>query len=153
TAVYKPSFYGFVLAALVPLIVRVAQAADTVHVFTAIVLTVVLAFLLAFGHQLNNVLTHALATRYENVHLIGELQAQTQSAVEARANAERANRAKSQFLAAASHDLRQPLHAMGLFAAALASKTREPELKPLVASIHASVEALEGLFEQLLDLS
>jgi signal transduction histidine kinase/CheY-like chemotaxis protein len=153
TAVYKPSFYGFVLPALVPLIVRVALQGDPVHVFTAIVMTVVLAFLLAFGHHLNDVLTHSLATRYENVDLIGELQAQTQAAVEARANAETANRAKSQFLAAASHDLRQPLHAMGLFAAALASKTREPELKPLVESIYASVEALEGLFGQLLDLS
>jgi signal transduction histidine kinase len=153
TAVYKPSFYGFALPALLPLIARVALEGDAVHVFTAMVMAVVLVFLLAFGHHLNDVLTHALATRYENVDLIGELQAQTQSAVEARAIAETANRAKSHFLAAASHDLRQPLHAMGLFAAALAAKAREPELKPLVASIHASVEALEGLFAQLLDLS
>ncbi len=153
TAVYKPSFYGFVLPALIPLIARVAQEGDTVHLFTAIVMGVVLAFLLAFGHHLNDVLTHALAMRYENVDLIGELQAQTQVALDARATAETANRAKSQFLAAASHDLRQPLHALGLFAAALSAKAREPELKPLVSSIHASVDALEGLFAQLLDLS
>ncbi len=153
TAVYKPSFYGFVLPALVPLMVRVALEGDTVHLYTAMVMAVVLLFVLAFGHQLNNVLTLALAARYENVDLIGELQAQTQVAVDARAFAESANRAKSQFLAAASHDLRQPLHAMGLFAAALSVKAREPEVKPLVASIGASVEALEGLFAQLLDLS
>jgi two-component system, sensor histidine kinase len=153
TAVYKPSFYGFALPALLPLIVRVAVEGDTVHVFTAIVMGVVLAFLLGFGHHLNDVLTHSLAMRYENVDLIDELQAQTREAKEARAAAETANRAKSQFLAAASHDLRQPLHAMGLFAAALATRAREPELKPLVASIHASVDALEGLFAQLLDLS
>ena len=91
--------------------------------------------------------------RYENVDLIDELQAQTRTAEDAQAAAETANRAKSQFLAAASHDLRQPLHAMGLFAAALAARAREPELKPLVASIHASVDALESLFAQLLDLS
>jgi two-component system, sensor histidine kinase len=153
TAVYKPSFYGFALCALVPLIVRVALAGDTVHAFTAIVMTVVLAFLLGFGHHLNDVLTHSLAIRYENVDLIGELQQETRKAEDARAAAETANRAKSQFLAAASHDLRQPLHALGLFAAALSTKAREPELKPLVASIHASVDALEGLFAQLLDLS
>jgi two-component system, sensor histidine kinase len=153
TAVYKPSFYGFVLPALVPLMVRVALEGDTVHLYTAIVMAVVLLFVLAFGHQLNNVLTHALAARYENVDLIGELKAQTQAAVDARAIAESANRAKSQFLAAASHDLRQPLHAMGLFAAALSAKAREPEVRPLVTSIGASVEALEGLFAQLLDLS
>ena len=153
TAVYKPSFYGFALPALLPLIVRVAMEGDTVHVFTAIVMGVVLAFLLGFGHHLNDVLTHSLAIRYENVDLIDELQGETRKAEEARAAAETANRAKSQFLAAASHDLRQPLHALGLFAAALATRTREPELKPLVASIHASVDALDGLFAQLLDLS
>jgi len=153
TAVYKPSFYGFVLPALLPLIVRVALEGDTVHVFTAIVMGVVLAFLLGFGHHLNDVLTRSLAMRYENVDLIEELQAQTRKAEQARAAAEAANRAKSQFLAAASHDLRQPLHAMGLFAAALAARAREPELRPLVASIHASVDALESLFAQLLDLS
>jgi signal transduction histidine kinase/CheY-like chemotaxis protein len=153
TAVYKPSFYGFALPALLPLIVRVAMEGDTVHAFIAIVMGVVLAFVLAFGHHLNDVLTDSLARRYENVDLIDLLQAQSRAAEDARAAAETANRAKSQFLAAASHDLRQPLHAMGLFAAALATRTREPELKPLVASIHASVEALEGLFAQLLDLS
>ncbi len=153
TAVYKPSFYGFVLAALVPLIVRVALEGDQAHLFTALVLGVVLVFVLAFGHQVNDVLTQSLAMRYENVDLIGELQAQTDAALAARAAAETANRAKSQFLAAASHDLRQPLHAVGLFAAALAARARDPDVKPLVASIHASVEALEGLFAQLLDLS
>jgi len=153
TAVYKPSFYGFVLAALVPLIARVALEGDQVHLFTAGVLGVVLVFVLAFGRQVNGVLTQSLAMRYENFDLIRELKAQTEAALAARAAAESASRAKSQFLAAASHDLRQPLHAMGLFAAALAARVRDPEVRPLVVSIRASVEALEGLFAQLLDLS
>jgi signal transduction histidine kinase len=153
TAVYKPSFYGFALAALLPLIARVAFEGGNVHAFTALVLFVVLVFVLGFGHRVNELITHSLAMRYENVDLIGELTAQTRAAESARAAAETANRAKSQFLAAASHDLRQPLHAMGLFAAALAARARDPEVKPLVGSIHASVEALENLFAQLLDLS
>jgi len=153
TAVYKPSFYGFVLAALVPLIARVAFEGDQAHLFTALVLGVVLVFVLAFGRQVNDVLTTSLAMRHENVDLIGELKAQTEAALAARSAAETANRAKSQFLAAASHDLRQPLHAVGLFAATLAAKARDPEVRPLVASIHASLDALEGLFAQLLDLS
>ncbi len=153
TAVYKPSFYGFVLAALVPLIARVAVEGDQVHLFTAGVLGVVLAFVLAFGREVNGVLTQSLAMRYENVDLIRELTAQKEAALAARAAAETASLAKSQFLAAASHDLRQPLHAMGLFAAALAAKVRDPGVTPLVASIRASVEALEHLFAQLLDLS
>ncbi|HVN34006.1 MAG TPA: HAMP domain-containing sensor histidine kinase, partial [Casimicrobiaceae bacterium] len=153
TAVYRPSFYGFVLAVLVPLIVRVALEGDRAHLFTALVLVVVLGFVLTFGREVNNVLTASLAMRYENVDLIGELKAQTESALASRAAAESASRAKSQFLAAASHDLRQPLHAVGLFAAALAAKARDPDVRPLVASVRTSVEALEGLFAQLLDLS
>jgi signal transduction histidine kinase/CheY-like chemotaxis protein len=153
TAVYRPSFYGFVLAVLVPLIVRVALEGDQAHLFTALVLVVVLGFVLTFGRQVNDVLTQSLAMRYENLDLIGELRAQTQSALASRAAAESASRAKSQFLAAASHDLRQPLHAAGLFAAALAARVRDPDVRPLVASVRASVEALEGLFAQLLDHS
>ena len=153
TAVYKPSFYGFVLPVLVPLIARVALEGDQVHLFTAGVLGVVLAFVLAFGREVNHVLTQSLAMRYENIDLIRELTAQTEAALAARTAAETASLAKSQFLAAASHDLRQPLHAMGLFAAALAAKVHDPGVKPLVASIRTSVEALEHLFAQLLDLS
>ncbi len=153
TAVYRPSLYGFVLPALVPLIVRVAMEGDQVHAFIAAVMTVVLAFILGFGHNLNNVLTQSLAIRYENVDLIAELKSQTAAADSARAAAEAANRSKTQFLAAASHDLRQPLHALGLFASALADKVREPEQMSVVGSINASVDALERLFSAVMDVS
>jgi signal transduction histidine kinase/ActR/RegA family two-component response regulator len=153
TAVWSASFYGFVTPALVPLIVRVALEGDRPHLFTALVMGIVLGFVLAYGRELNGLLTASLAMRHENLDLIGELQAQTRAADSARAAAETANRAKSHFLAAASHDLRQPLHALGLFAAALAARTRTTDVAPLVQSIRASVEALEGLFAQLLDLS
>jgi hypothetical protein len=153
TAVYKASLYGFVLPALVPLIVRVAMEGDQLHAFIAAVMLVVLAFILGFGHNLNNVLTQSLAIRYENVDLIAELQAQTAAADHARGTAEAANRGKTQFLAAASHDLRQPLHALGLFVSALASKVREPELESVVGNISASVDALERLFSSMMDIS
>jgi len=153
TAVYKASLYGFVLPALVPLIVRVAMEGDQLHAFIAAVMLVVLAFILGFGHNLNNVLTQSLAIRYENVDLIAELQAQTAAADHARGTAEAANRGKTQFLAAASHDLRQPLHALGLFVSALAAKVREPELESVVGNISASVDALERLFSSMMDIS
>ena len=72
---------------------------------------------------------------------------------EARRDAERANLAKSRFLAAASHDLRQPLHALGLFASALAGKTRDAESRSLTARINQSIAALESLFNEVLDVS
>ena len=153
TTVLKPAFYGFVLPALLPPIARVAIEGDEVHVFIAAVLLVVLAFTLRFGHALNDMFTASLAIRYENLDLIDELQAQSAVAERARAEAEAANRSKTQFLAAASHDLRQPLHAMGLFAATLQEKAQDRDVRGLVASINASVEALEQLFNSLLDIS
>ena len=153
TAVYKPSFYGFVVPALAPLILREALVGDQVHAYTALIMTVVLAFVLAFGHHLNNILTRSLAIRYENVDLIQGFKCQTRAAHEARAAAEAANRAKSQLLAAASHDLRQPLHALGLYTAALVARAQEATFRPLVDNVQRAVEALEAQFAQLLDLS
>jgi signal transduction histidine kinase/CheY-like chemotaxis protein len=153
TAVYKPSFYGFVLPALLPLIVRVAWVGDPVHWFIAGVMSVVLAFVVGFGHRLNDVLTRSLVIRYENVDLIAELKDRTRTALDARAAAESANRAKSQLLAAASHDLRQPLHALGLYVAALAARARDAEWRPLVAHVESAANALEIQFAQLIDLS
>ncbi len=78
---------------------------------------------------------------------------QKEMAEQARAEAEAANRSKSRFLASASHDLRQPLHALGLFAAALSEKHFDPDTRALVANIAASVRSLESLFNALLDIS
>jgi signal transduction histidine kinase/CheY-like chemotaxis protein len=153
TSVYKPSFYGFVLPALVPLTLRVALQGDQVHVYLASVMIVVLTFILRFGHNLNHLMAQSLAIRYDNVDLIRELKQQTVAADAARAEAESASRSKTRFLAAASHDLRQPLHALALFGAALAVRVREPGAREMVASVNASVEALERLFSALMDIS
>ena len=70
--------------------------------------------------------------------------------------AERANTAKSRFLAAASHDLRQPLHALSLFAADLKRKTRaerNPDLPILAEQIAVSTSTLGELLNSLLDIS
>jgi two-component system, sensor histidine kinase len=72
----------------------------------------------------------------------------------ARMRAEQANLGKSRFLAAASHDLRQPLHALGLFAEALRQKSaHDDETMQLINSINASVDALDGLFAELMDIT
>jgi signal transduction histidine kinase len=70
--------------------------------------------------------------------------------------AERANTAKSRFLAAASHDLRQPLHALSLFSADLQRQVRSgtaQELPRLAEQISASTSLLGELLDSLLDIS
>lgn len=67
--------------------------------------------------------------------------------------AESANDAKTRFLAVASHDLRQPLHALGLYIAALQDKTLPDEARRLVTQVGKSVVLLQDLLEALLDIS
>ncbi len=73
----------------------------------------------------------------------------------ARKNAalEAASVAKARFLAAASHDLRQPLYALTLFSSSLAVDERDPVRLDRIAHIQECVEALDHLFSELLDLS
>jgi signal transduction histidine kinase/DNA-binding NarL/FixJ family response regulator len=82
-----------------------------------------------------------------------ELARQLEETRAARDAAEAADRAKSRFLAAASHDLRQPLHALQLFSARLGDRTRDAEEASLVQRIQTSVASLESLFSALLDIS
>jgi len=67
--------------------------------------------------------------------------------------ADRASAAKTRFVAAASHDLRQPMHAVGLLVGILAERQISPEIGALLTKIQLSVSALENLFETLLDIS
>jgi signal transduction histidine kinase len=66
---------------------------------------------------------------------------------------ELANSAKSRFLAAASHDLRQPLHALGLFVAQLHTVTTAAERQRVVERIDTAVAMMNELFKALLDIS
>jgi len=67
--------------------------------------------------------------------------------------AENANHDKTRFLAAASHDLRQPMHALGLFVGELQGKLSTPEQVRVVKQIEESVAAMSDLLNSLLDIS
>ncbi len=71
----------------------------------------------------------------------------------ARDGAERANRGKTTFLAAASHDLRQPIHALGLYMGSLRQRPLEAAARDIVDRMQGSVAALESLLNALLDIS
>jgi len=66
---------------------------------------------------------------------------------------ELANVAKTRFLAVASHDLRQPLHALGMFIGQLRTPRDGANLKRIVERAEASVAAMNELFDGLLDIS
>jgi signal transduction histidine kinase/CheY-like chemotaxis protein len=98
---------------------------------------------------------NAMARRigFAQEHLVQQIEAATAELRQRKDEAERANAAKTRFLAAASHDLRQPLHALGLFVSRLAQLPHSAEAQPLVGQIDASVLALQDLLDTLLDIS
>ncbi|HXV11086.1 MAG TPA: GAF domain-containing protein [Burkholderiales bacterium] len=99
-------------------------------------------------HQVQLVATFAdqAVIAIENVRLFGEIQEKSRQL-------ELANTYKSRFLAAASHDLRQPLHALNLFVAQLHGEPDPAERRRLVGRIDAAISSMNELFNALLDMS
>ncbi|RZJ60593.1 MAG: response regulator [Acidovorax sp.] len=98
-------------------------------------------------------LKESIRLRFENLDLIKRLEVEKQTANDERERAEQANQAKSRFLAAASHDLRQPVHAMGFFLEALSSGPLAPSQKPVLDHAKAASVASREMLDTLLDFS
>ncbi len=113
-----------------------------------------------FAYHVAQSVTRAIELGFENEGLVERLRDQTQRALEARelaegalADAEKANRAKTVFLASASHDLRQPLHAMGLSLSALARADLNPPQQRLLVQAQAAALATGDMLATLMDFS
>jgi len=143
---HLPTFYGFFMLLMFPLIIRMFQEADMPHLVMASMMIVYLLVFMVFGRNVNQVFLESSLLRFENLELVSRLTMEKEVA-------ERANIAKSKFLAAASHDLRQPLHALSLLVGALAERIQYKEVRGIVDKIRAAVAALENLFNALLDIS
>lgn len=154
-------FLAFISLVLTPTIVRIASdSSQPWHLQLAFILTILFCITVLMARTYGSALGQAISLKSRTDELAARLRTEMvvsdearRAAEEARRAAEAANRAKTQFFAAASHDLRQPLHAMGLFAEALRQRSHDPEVSSLVNSINESVDALEGLFGELLDIT
>ncbi|MCW5658260.1 MAG: hybrid sensor histidine kinase/response regulator [Burkholderiaceae bacterium] len=172
-------FFAYIGLSLVPTILRVVLVGGPGMVGLAAVAVLILAMTVRLGRNYRDSFGELVELKARAQRLAEQLRAETALAEAARHEAELANRAKTQFFAAASHDLRQPLHALGLFAEALRQKTtapwppdtaatpqggppilersgdrrRDDETMQLINSINSSVDALDGLFSELLDIT
>lgn len=151
--IHRPSLFLYLVPFLSPLIVRVAMEGDRPHWILAFMLLTYVAFLLDSGIKLMLTFETSLRQRFENGALLQALRVREEELAVALETAEQANRAKSKFLATASHDLRQPLQALRLFTEALQDVANEPETQRLAGQIGKSVNALVDMFDDLLDVS
>ncbi len=145
---------AYIALSFVPLIVRIAGQGGDYGVQLALVMLLIFAIAALLARNYRTAFERVVELKRKAQHLSEQLAREKAAAEAARREAEVANRAKTQFFAAASHDLRQPLHALGLFAEALrARSSHDEQVVQLVNSINASVDALEGLFSELLDIT
>lgn len=95
----------------------------------------------------------AIELRFENLELVARLRQASAESRQAQQDAEQANIAKSKFLAAASHDLRQPIHAQGLFLEVLSKTTLDVKQQSLLVNIQSATAASAEMLHSLLDYS
>jgi signal transduction histidine kinase/CheY-like chemotaxis protein len=143
---YLPAFYALMFPAMAPYVVWSLTHAGLTHQALAFMDLLYMGAMSAIGWRSNRNLVEALRLRFENVDLVENLRVEKE-------RAEQANLDKSRFLASASHDLRQPVHALSLFVGALLARRMEPDVRRLVEQIDGSVIALDSLFTSLLDIS
>jgi len=145
-AVYLPAYLAFVTPFVAATAIRYGLENDPLHWGIALAAIVTLFLFINFARFIQTSFVESLRLRMALAERNREL-AERNRAVED------ANLAKSRFLAAASHDLRQPLHALNLFVAQLHGESDPAERGRLVARIDTAVAAMNALFNALLDIS
>lgn len=150
---HLPCYYSLTICVSAALSLRLIGTADSFYILLGFLVPMQWLISQSYARNMNRTWAETFSLRFQNTQLVNRLQQEIENADQARKEAELANIAKSKFLAAASHDLRQPLHALGLFTAALDSRIKDEETRPLVANIKNASQALEGLFNALLDIS
>ncbi|MEY4767006.1 MAG: hypothetical protein RI907_3679 [Pseudomonadota bacterium] len=151
---------AFWLGSTLPLIVALLAGHDWLLWLFGAAVSVYLSAIATFGFFTAQTTRQAIRLGFENDGLVRRLRDQTQRALEARqlaesalADAEEANRAKTVFLASVSHDLRQPMHAMGLVLGALSRAGLTPKQQTLLGQAQASALATGDMLATLLDFS
>lgn len=148
---WRPAYLMFALPVALPFAARTLWEGGLVYTELGALCLFVLVLNLSFFSKIHATLCETVRLRLENQALVGELTIQKD-------NAEAATRVKARLLAAASHDLRQPVHSLGLFLGTLEELGRRPVLQPadvgrIAVSMQRALGALSGLLGALLDLS
>ncbi|WP_176452061.1 HAMP domain-containing sensor histidine kinase [Rhodoferax sp. TH121] len=148
-AVHLPAFYAFVLPILLPYLWIMVQAGGTEQLLLAGMTVVFLSVISRYAHDSHRMHRETVRLRFENQQLIADLG-------ERKVAAEGASQTKSLFLAGVSHDLKQPIRAMGLYLGVL--QHTEPAahsaaLSNVVPKMEKALSELHGQVSRLLELS
>ena len=138
---WRPAIYALLIPALLPLVAALINS--------PLLAAITAGFLLVLERlsiARNSSLALLLAVRFRNEELVRQLRSQIEAVA-------RANQEMTRFVASAAHDLRQPLHALGMFCATLEQRLMNAPEKPLVRNMMKAIESLEESFGAILDIS
>lgn len=141
-----PTHMVFSLLSLVPLSIVLLYSGQEIIVTVGIVLVVYTFVILMFTMIVSKSVIESVRLRFENIALLEDVKQQKDLA-------ENASIDKSRFLAATSHDLRQPLHALDLYLGALKKTLGDEEQNALLEKARNSSNALTQLLNALMDIS
>jgi signal transduction histidine kinase/ActR/RegA family two-component response regulator len=148
---FRPAYLAYALPTVLPFAVRCFIQGNSLFTVLGVLSLCILAINLSYSGIMQRTVRDSVALRFENIDLIRQL-------TEEKERAESANRSKSQFLAAASHDLRQPTHALGLYIATLRAMAQAPHIDPagivdLAQRLQTALMGMSQLLNVLLDIS
>jgi signal transduction histidine kinase len=151
SSVHLPIFYSLVLPAHLPYLLSLVLAGGTENWAVAGINVLFLMVVFNYAHAANQMQRDAVRLRYENQNLIDDLE-------QRKADAENASRTKSLFLAGVSHDLKQPIRAIGLYTGFLRHSAAQNDTPPPVVAqtagkIESAASAIHGQITRLLELS
>lgn len=151
TAALRRAVVGLLLPIWLLVLLRLTLESDPFYRALSGAAIVFLLVMVATAYRIHLILRDSIRLRCVNLDLIADLRVQTN-------RAQAADRAKTGFLAAASHDLRQPVHALGLLLRAIDTLVRAPhpdwqQIAQIVGQSRQALHGLSHLLAALLDIS
>ncbi|MGJ4860203.1 hybrid sensor histidine kinase/response regulator [Labrys sp. La1] len=148
-----PAFVGYSVVFIALLALKLITLGDPMYWGMAIGSILFCIAIIASARSASQTFQKMVELRFDNNELVERLRQETAVAQAARLEAETANQAKSKFLAAASHDLRQPIHAQGLFLEVLARGQLTAQQREILDNARAASSASGDMLNTLLDFS
>jgi signal transduction histidine kinase/ActR/RegA family two-component response regulator len=145
-APHYATYFAYILPSMLPGIVGLEVQGGIQQQAMGAGLLLLLVVVLLSVRFFNRMFLESMRLRFENIDLVTQLTVQKDAA-------EAANLAKSRFLAAASHDLRQPIHALNLYLGAFAQLELPRRADALFGKIRQCAQIMDEMFRTLLDIS
>jgi len=150
---HLPSYIIYALPAGLPLIIKLFLSIEDFHPVLPFAFLLFMLVNVMYARNIQNNILKIILLRFENNELVSKLIDKNTEAEKQTNIAKEANLSKSQFLAASSHDLAQPLHSLTLFLSALKAHP-EPELqKEYLEKADQCANTMNDLFSALMDIS